>query len=255
MFQDRLASASRALRRAWRPPTGMAAVATTRLRAAQAGRPPRRGARRVRHRGAALRPDPAQVRRRDHLGRSSRTSTAWKARSARIRSCSSSRRRPIPVLRDRRHRRHSRTSRRRPGAVLAMRQRRVLRPRCSGPSSSGADLVIHSATKYLEGQGRVLAGAICGRQDLVTRPALTSSCAPAGPAISPFNAWICLKGMETLRMRMKRAIARARSRWRSWLETHPAVERVHLPGLEVAPAARARDARSSRRAAPCSRSS
>jgi len=106
-------------------------------------------------------------------------------------------------------------------------------PALQRPIELGADLVIHSATKYLDGQGRVLAGAIAGRADLVSGP-LFSFVRTAGPAISPFNAWICLKGMETLAIRMKAQSANALAVAR-WLESHPAVERVLYPGLESHP--------------------
>ena len=106
-------------------------------------------------------------------------------------------------------------------------------PALQRPIELGADLVIHSATKYLDGQGRVLAGAIAGRADLVSGP-LFSFVRTAGPAISPFNAWICLKGMETLGLRMKAQSANALAIAR-WLESHPAVERVLYPGLESHP--------------------
>ena len=118
------------------------------------------------------------------------------------------------------------------GAVLAV-DNCMCSPALQRPIDFGADLVIHSATKYLDGQGRVLAGAIAGRADLVSGP-LFNFVRTAGPAISPFNAWICLKGMETLRIRMdaqsRNALALAR-----WLETHPFVERVSYPGLESHP--------------------
>lgn len=121
---------------------------------------------------------------------------------------------------------------RKAGAVLAV-DNAMCSPALQRPIDFGADLVVHSATKYLEGQGRVLAGAIAGRADLVNGP-LFGFVRTAGPAISPFNAWIVLKGMETLRLRMQaqseRALAMAR-----WLEAHPAVERVHYPGLESHP--------------------
>ena len=120
----------------------------------------------------------------------------------------------------------------RAGAVLAV-DNAMCSPALQRPIEFGADLVVHSATKYLEGQGRVLAGAIAGRADLVTGP-LFSFVRTAGPAISPFNAWICLKGMETLSIRMKEQSARALEMAR-WLEAHPAVERVHYPGLESHP--------------------
>jgi O-succinylhomoserine sulfhydrylase len=106
-------------------------------------------------------------------------------------------------------------------------------PALQRPLRFGADLVIHSATKYLDGQGRVLAGAVAGRKDLVGGP-LFAFVRTAGPAISPFNAWICLKGMETLGIRMQAQSARALEIAR-WLEGHPAVERVHYPGLESHP--------------------
>src|SRR5260221_7888066 len=106
-------------------------------------------------------------------------------------------------------------------------------PALQRPIELGADLVIHSATKYLDGQGRVLAGAVAGRADLVSGP-LYQFVRTAGPAISPFNAWICLKGMETLRLRMQAqsqsALAIAR-----WLESQPGVERVLYPGLDSHP--------------------
>ncbi|MGZ5662403.1 MAG: aminotransferase class V-fold PLP-dependent enzyme, partial [Usitatibacter sp.] len=117
-------------------------------------------------------------------------------------------------------------------AVLAI-DNAMASPAIQRPISMGADLVVHSATKYIDGQGRVLAGAIAGRADLVNGP-LFNFVRTAGPAISPFNAWICLKGMETLRLRVKahseNALVIAR-----WLEAHPAVESVHYPGLESHP--------------------
>jgi O-succinylhomoserine sulfhydrylase len=121
---------------------------------------------------------------------------------------------------------------RKAGAVLAV-DNCMCSPALQRPIEFGADLVIHSATKYLDGQGRVLAGAIAGRKDLVSGP-LFSFVRTAGPAISPFNAWICLKGMETLRIRMAAQSANALILAR-WLEGHPAVERVHYPGLESHP--------------------
>jgi O-succinylhomoserine sulfhydrylase len=117
-------------------------------------------------------------------------------------------------------------------AVLAV-DNCMCSPALQRPVEFGADLVIHSATKYLDGQGRVLAGAIAGRADLVSGP-LFNFVRTAGPAISPFNAWICLKGMETLNLRMKAQSASALDIAR-WLEAHPAVERVNYPGLESHP--------------------
>ena len=92
-------------------------------------------------------------------------------------------------------------------------------PALQRPIALGADLVVHSATKYLDGQGRVLGGAIAGRRDLVEGP-LFNFVRTAGPALSPFNAWICLKGMETLRLRVEAQSARALELAR-WLESHP----------------------------------
>jgi O-succinylhomoserine sulfhydrylase len=118
------------------------------------------------------------------------------------------------------------------GAVLAM-DNAVASPALQQPIALGADIVIHSATKYLEGQGRVLAGAIAGRADLVTGP-LYQYVRTAGPAISPYNAWTCLKGMETLGVRMRGHCANALA-IAHWLESHPAVERVLYPALESHP--------------------
>jgi O-succinylhomoserine sulfhydrylase len=118
------------------------------------------------------------------------------------------------------------------GAVLAV-DNAMCSPALQRPIEFGADLVVHSATKYLEGQGRVLAGAICGSTSLVTGP-LFQFVRTAGPAISPFNAWICLKGMDTLRIRME-AQSRAAMDLAKWLEKHPAVEQVHYPGLKSHP--------------------
>ncbi|HET9577431.1 MAG TPA: O-succinylhomoserine sulfhydrylase [Usitatibacter sp.] len=115
------------------------------------------------------------------------------------------------------------------GAVLAV-DNCMCSPALQRPIEFGADLVIHSATKYIEGQGRVLAGAIAGRADLVNGP-LFGFVRTAGSAISPFNAWICLKGLETLKLRMNAQSANTLEIAR-WLESHPHVERVHYPGLE-----------------------
>jgi O-succinylhomoserine sulfhydrylase len=101
------------------------------------------------------------------------------------------------------------------------------------PIELGADLVVHSATKYLEGQGRVLAGAVAGRADLVSGP-LYGFVRTTGCSISPFNAWIVLKGMETLGVRMKQQAENALAIAR-WLEGHSNVERVLYPGLESHP--------------------
>ena len=95
------------------------------------------------------------------------------------------------------------------------------------PLKLGADLVIHSATKYLDGQGRVLGGAICGPKALVEEP--FKFIRSAGPSISPFNAWVILKGMETLSIRMQAQSANALELAKR-LEANPKVARVFYPG-------------------------
>ena len=118
------------------------------------------------------------------------------------------------------------------GALLAV-DNCFCSPALSQPIALGADLVIHSGTKYLDGQGRVVAGAICGPKDLIEGkfvPVMRS----AGMSLSPFNAWVVLKGMETLGIRMRaqsdNALALA-----TWLEAQPQVARVYYPGLKSHP--------------------
>ena len=106
-------------------------------------------------------------------------------------------------------------------------------PALQRPLELGADLVIHSATKYLDGQGRVIAGAVAGSKALVGDP-MTPFLRTAGPTLSPFNAWVVLKGLETLELRMRAQSAAALELAR-WLEAHPSVARVHYPGLESHP--------------------
>lgn len=101
------------------------------------------------------------------------------------------------------------------------------------PLALGADVVIHSATKYIDGQGRGLGGAVVGSNVLVgegVRGAVRSS----GPSMSPFNAWMFLKGLETLSIRMKAHCENAQA-LAIWLEAHPAVEKVFYPGLSSHP--------------------
>ncbi len=107
-------------------------------------------------------------------------------------------------------------------------------PALQRPLDLGADLVIHSATKYLEGQGRVLGGAVLGKRDLVMEQGVFGFLRTAGPSLSPFNAWVILKGMETLKIRMEAHSANALKIAR-WLEAQPAVARVHYPGLPSHP--------------------
>lgn len=107
-------------------------------------------------------------------------------------------------------------------------------PALQRPLQLGADLVIHSATKYLEGQGRVLGGAVLGSRDLVMEQGIFGFLRTAGPSLSPFNAWVILKGMETLKIRMEAHSSNALEIAR-WLESQPSVAKVHYPGLASHP--------------------
>src|SRR5436190_19908834 len=118
------------------------------------------------------------------------------------------------------------------GALLAV-DNVFCTPILQRPLELGADLVIHSATKYIDGQGRVMGGAVAGSKKLVGEP-MTAYLRTAGPALSPFNAWVLLKGLETLELRMLAQSAAALELAR-WLEGHRAVARVHYPGLESHP--------------------
>ena len=106
-------------------------------------------------------------------------------------------------------------------------------PALQKPLALGADLVMHAATKYLDGQGRVMAGAVCGSAQLI-QEVFAPVVRTAGMTLAPFNAWVVLKGMETLYLRMKAqseaALAVAR-----WLEGRPEVSRVFYPGLPSHP--------------------
>ncbi len=118
------------------------------------------------------------------------------------------------------------------GALLAV-DNCFCSPALQQPRLFGADFIIHSGTKYLDGQGRVMAGAICCAQRSVDELFLPVT-RTAGMVLSPFNAWVVLKGMETLGIRMQaqseRALALAQ-----WLETQPQVARVYYPGLASHP--------------------
>jgi O-succinylhomoserine sulfhydrylase len=96
----------------------------------------------------------------------------------------------------------------------------------------GADIVIHSATKYLDGQGRCVGGAVVGSKALIDN--LTSFMRSAGPCMSPFNAWVFIKGLETLKIRMQQHSANA-SVLARFLASHPAIRHVYYPGLESHP--------------------
>lgn len=105
-------------------------------------------------------------------------------------------------------------------------------PALQRPLALGADIVVHSATKYLDGQGRCLGGAVVGSDALMAE--VYGFLRTAGPSMSPFNAWVFLKGLETLGLRMQAHSANALALAR-WLETQPGVTRVFYPGLESHP--------------------
>ena len=118
------------------------------------------------------------------------------------------------------------------GALLAV-DNCFATPILQRPVDMGADIVMHSGTKYLDGQGRVMAGALCASEALIT-----GKCLPVmkngGMVLSPFNAWVVLKGLETLDIRMRAQSTRAHE-MAVWLEQHPMVSRVHYPGLKSHP--------------------
>jgi O-succinylhomoserine sulfhydrylase len=100
------------------------------------------------------------------------------------------------------------------------------------PLKWGADIVVHSATKYIDGQGRALGGAVVGSAELMNQ--VQGFLRAAGPSMSPFNAWIFLKGLETLSLRMKAHSANA-SALAQWLSKHPKVSKVYFAGLPEHP--------------------
>ncbi len=106
-------------------------------------------------------------------------------------------------------------------------------PALQQPVKLGADFIVHSGTKYLDGQGRVIAGAVCGPAELIDSkllPVMRS----AGMSLSPFNAWVVLKGLETLSIRLHAQSERAMT-LAQWLQTLPDIERVFYPGLPSHP--------------------
>jgi O-succinylhomoserine sulfhydrylase len=105
-------------------------------------------------------------------------------------------------------------------------------PALQQPLALGADLVVHSATKYLDGQGRCIGGAVVGPEALLNE--IYGFLRTAGPSMSPFNAWVFLKGLETLRLRMQAHSASALA-LATWLQHHPEVKRVYYPGLASHP--------------------
>ncbi len=118
------------------------------------------------------------------------------------------------------------------GALLAV-DNCFCSPALQRPTEFGADLVMHSGTKYLDGQGRVMAGALCGPKKLIVDvfgPVVRT----AGMTLAPFNAWVVLKGLETLNVRMQAQSANALA-VAKWLEQQPQVARVYYPGLASHP--------------------
>lgn len=105
-------------------------------------------------------------------------------------------------------------------------------PALQQPLKLGADVVIHSATKYIDGQGRSMGGVVAGSRKLME--GVVGFLRTAGPTLSPFNAWIFLKGLETLRVRMQAHCAAAQD-VAQWLEQQPGIERVHYAGLPSHP--------------------
>ena len=108
----------------------------------------------------------------------------------------------------------------------------LMTPALQTPLALGSDIVIHSATKYIDGQGRCLAGAIAGSSELLEE--ISSFIRTTGPTLSAFNAWIVLKGLETLPLRMRAHCDNARQ-LANWLNDQPFVEKVHYLGLESHP--------------------
>lgn len=106
-------------------------------------------------------------------------------------------------------------------------------PALQRPLALGADIVIHSATKYIDGQGRCIGGAVIGDSEKVGKDVF-GFLRTAGPAMSPFNAWVFLKGLETLQLRMRAHSANALV-LAQWLERQPEVSKVHYPGLKTHP--------------------
>jgi O-succinylhomoserine sulfhydrylase len=117
------------------------------------------------------------------------------------------------------------------GAMLAV-DNCFCSPALQKPLEFGADIVIHSATKYLDGHGRVLGGAVLGKKEVMD--GITGFLRTAGPTLSAFNAWVILRGLDTLRIRMDAQSATALELAR-WLESHPAIQRVYYPGLASHP--------------------
>ncbi len=108
----------------------------------------------------------------------------------------------------------------------------IMSPALQKPLNLGADLVIHSATKYIDGQGRCLAGAVAGSKEHIDE--IRSFCRATGPTLSAFNAWVMLKGLETLSLRMKAHCENA-LKIAEWLHNQKFVQKVHYLGLQSHP--------------------
>lgn len=105
-------------------------------------------------------------------------------------------------------------------------------PALQQPLTLGADVVVHSATKFLDGQGRCIGGVAVGRSELMSE--VLGIIRTAGPCMSPFNAWVFLKGLETLALRMERHCSNALA-LAEWLAQQPGIEKVHYAGLKSHP--------------------
>ncbi|TCM64501.1 O-succinylhomoserine sulfhydrylase [Acinetobacter calcoaceticus] len=117
------------------------------------------------------------------------------------------------------------------GALMAI-DNTICTPILQQPLKFGADLVVYSGTKYLDGQGRALGGAVVGSSKLLEE--IHGYVRTTGPSMSPFNAWVLLKGLETLRLRMREHSANA-AKLAEWLKGHPKVEKVYFSGFEDHP--------------------
>ena len=120
----------------------------------------------------------------------------------------------------------------RAGALLAV-DNCFVTPALQRPVDWGADVVVHSGTKYLDGQGRVMAGALCTTQALV-QDKLLPMLRSGGMTLAPFNAWVVLKGLETLQLRLQAQSAQA-TQLAQWLQSQPGVAQVHYTGLPTHP--------------------
>lgn len=116
-------------------------------------------------------------------------------------------------------------------ALLAV-DNTICTPILQKPLALGADLVVYSATKFIDGQGRTLGGVILGNQQLMEE--VHTYVRTSGPSLSPFNAWVLLKGLETLKLRMREHSANAQ-KLAEWLQQHPKVKKVYYPGLKDHP--------------------